>query len=115
LTGTHNLNTRAHRYPADSEFAAAMEQGFRSTGWKGAVTKNIEFRQAQRKKRYYSAFIIATFYVDFGNKEQAFHWLNIAYQEHDWLLISLKTNFRLDPIRSDPRFAELVRKVGLPQ
>ena len=41
--------------------------------------------------------------------------INIAYQEHDWLLISLKTNFRLDPIRSDPRFAELVRKVGLPQ
>jgi len=99
----------------DSEFAGAMEQGFRSAGWRGAVAKAIESRVAERKDGYYSAFIIASYYADSGDKEQAFHWLNIAYQEHDWLLISLKTNFRLDPIRSDPRFAELVRKVGLPQ
>jgi TolB-like protein/DNA-binding winged helix-turn-helix (wHTH) protein len=102
-------------YRVDIEYAAAMEQGFRSAGWKGAVVKAIEFGQAERKKRYYSAFIIATFYADVGDKEQAFHWLNTAYQEHDWLLISLNTNFRLDPLRSDPRYAELVRKVGLPQ
>jgi hypothetical protein len=102
-------------FPADAESAATMEQGFRSAGWKGAVAKAIEYRKTQRKSGYYSAFIIATFYADLGDKDQAFHWLNIAYQEHDWLLISLKTNFRLDPIRSDPRFAELVRKVGLPQ
>jgi TolB-like protein len=102
-------------YSVDSESAAAMEQGFRSAGWKGALAKAIEFRQAQRKNGYYSAFIIATFYAELGEKEQAFHWLNIAYQEHDWLLISLNSNFRLDPLRSDPRFAELVRKVGLPQ
>jgi tetratricopeptide (TPR) repeat protein len=99
----------------DSEFAAAMEQGFRTGGWRGAVVKATEGRVAERKNGYYSAFIIATYYADLGDKEQAFHWLNVAYQEHDWLLISLKTNFRLDPIRSDPRFAELVRKVGLPQ
>jgi TolB-like protein/DNA-binding winged helix-turn-helix (wHTH) protein len=99
----------------ESEFAAAMEQGFRSAGWRGTVAKAIESRIVQRQHGYYSAFIIATFYADSRDKEQAFHWLNIAYQEHDWLLISLKTNFRIDPIRSDPRFAELVRKVGLPQ
>jgi TolB-like protein/DNA-binding winged helix-turn-helix (wHTH) protein len=102
-------------YSAEFDPAAIMEQGFRSAGWKGAVAKAIEYRKTQRKSGYYSAFIIATFYADLGDKDQAFHWLNIAYQEHDWLLISLKTNFRLDPIRSDPRFAELVRKVGLPQ
>ncbi|MGC2245273.1 MAG: winged helix-turn-helix domain-containing protein [Terriglobales bacterium] len=102
-------------YRVDIEFAAAMEQGFRSTGWRGAVVKAIEFRQAERKKGYSSAFIIATFYTDLGDKEQAFRWLNTAYQEHDWLLISLNTNFRLDPLRSDPRYAELVREVGLPQ
>jgi TolB-like protein/DNA-binding winged helix-turn-helix (wHTH) protein len=102
-------------FPPFNESAAVMEQGFRSAGWRGADAKAAEFWIAQRKKGYYSAFIIATLYADLGDKEQAFYWLNIAYQEHDWLLISLKTNFRLDPIRSDPRLAELVRKVGLPQ
>jgi hypothetical protein len=37
------------------------------------------------------------------------------YQERDIGLLSLKTDFMLDPLRPDPRFAELVRKVGLPQ
>jgi hypothetical protein len=92
-----------------------MERGFRSTGWKGALTTAIEYRIAQRRTAYYPAFLIATFYADLGDKEQAFVWLNTAYQERDFLLISLNTNFRLDPLRSDPRFAELVRKVGLPQ
>ncbi len=99
----------------ESDFAAAMEQGFRSGGWKGALTKGIEIREAQRKTGYSSAYTIAALYAELGDKDQAFRWLNTAYQEHDWLLGDLKTNLLLDPIRSDPRFAELVRKVGLPQ
>jgi len=99
----------------ESDFASAMEQGFRSGGWKGALTKGIEIRESQRKTGYSSPYNIAALYAELGNKEQAFRWLNTAYQEHDWLLGDLKTNFLLDPIRSDPRFAELVRKVGLPQ
>jgi hypothetical protein len=103
------------RDPNESEFASATEQGFRSAGWKGALTKGIESRQTQRKAGYYSAYMIATLYADLGDKDQAFRWLNTAYQEHDRLLVGLKSDFPLDPIRSDPRFAELVRKVGLPQ
>ena len=99
----------------DSEFAYAMEHRFRSAGWKGALTKGIEIRQAQRKTSYYSAYLIAQLYADLGDKNQAFRWLSIAYQERDSSLLSLKTDFLLDPIRSDPRFAELARKVGLPQ
>jgi serine/threonine protein kinase/tetratricopeptide (TPR) repeat protein len=99
----------------ESDFASALEQGFRSGGWKGALTKGIETRQAQRKNGYWSAYDIATLYADLGNKDQAFRWLNTAYQEHDDGLVGLKTDFLLDPLRSDPRFAELVRKVGLPQ
>jgi TolB-like protein/DNA-binding winged helix-turn-helix (wHTH) protein len=102
-------------FPGDAQLAAAMESGYRSGGWNGALKKAIEMREAERKTAYTSAFIIATFYADMGDKEQAFRWLNTAYLEHDWLLISLKTNFRLDSLRSDPRFGELVRKVGLPQ
>jgi len=99
----------------DSDFASAMAQGFRSAGWKGALNKAIETRKAQRKTGYSSAYTIATQYADLGDKDQAFIWLNTAYQERDHNLVALKTDFLLDPIRSDPRFAELVGKVGLPQ
>jgi tetratricopeptide (TPR) repeat protein len=99
----------------ESDFASAMEQGFRSAGWKGALTKGIETLQAQRKTGYTSAYRIAELYADLGDNDQAFRWLNTAYQERDWLLLGLKTDFLLDPLHSDPRFAELVRKVGLPQ
>jgi eukaryotic-like serine/threonine-protein kinase len=98
-----------------SEFASALEQGFRSAGWKGALTKGIEIRKAQRKTSYSSSYKLAQLYADLGNKDQAFKWLDTAYQERDFNLIGLNTDFLLDPIRSDPRFAELVRKVGLPQ
>jgi hypothetical protein len=50
-----------------------------------------------------------------GDKDRAFRWLYTACQERDYLLLGLKTDFSLDPIRSDPRFAELVQKLGLPQ
>jgi TolB-like protein len=99
----------------ESEFASAMEQGFRSAGWKGALTKGIETRQTQRKTGYSSAYGIARLYAQLGDKDQAFQWLNTAYKERDSWLTCLKTDFLLDPLRSDPRFAETVRKIGLPQ
>ena len=67
----------------ESEFASALEQGFRSTGWKGALRKGIETREAQRKTRHSSAYEIAALYVELGEKDQAFRWLDTAYQERD--------------------------------
>jgi tetratricopeptide (TPR) repeat protein len=98
-----------------SDFASALGQGFRSDGWKGALMRGIEIRKAQRKVDYSSAYNIAVMYADLGDKEQAFKWLNTAYEERDVGLLGLKTEFLLDPLRADPRLAELVRKVGLPQ
>ena len=51
-------------------------------------------------------------YADLGDKEHAFEWLNAAFQEYDVSIISLRTDFSMDPLRSDPRYIELVRKVG---
>jgi hypothetical protein len=92
-----------------------MEQGFRSAGWRGALIKGIEARLANRKAGHGSAYRIAALYADLGDKAQAFRWLDTAYQDRDWQLVGLNSDFYLDPLRSDPRFAELVRKVGLPQ
>jgi tetratricopeptide (TPR) repeat protein len=99
----------------ESDFASAMEQGFRSAGWKGALSKGIETRKSQRKTGYSSAYDIAIMYADLGDKDQAFRWLNTAYQEREEDILRLKTNFLLDPLRSDQRFAQLVSKIGLPQ
>jgi serine/threonine protein kinase/TolB-like protein len=100
-----------------SEFAAALDAGFRSGGWPGALRKAIEVYLAQRKAKtdYVSPYGIAELYADVGDKEHAFEWLNIAYQEHDAGLIALRTDFTFDSLRSDPRYAELVRRIGFPQ
>jgi hypothetical protein len=100
---------------SETHFASALEQGFRSQGWEGALTKGIETRRAQRNSGYWSAYTIGSLYANLGNKDEAFRWLNTAYQERDANLLGLKTDYLLDPLRSDPRFPELVRKVGLPQ
>ena len=99
--------------PQELEFAVALYEGFKTGGWKEAVQKGIAVRLAQRKNGYYSPYFIAELYADLGDKEQAFYWLDRAYRERDGL-INLKTDFTLDPIRSDTRFAELVKKVSLP-
>ena len=49
-----------------------------------------------------------------SDKGHAFQWLNTAYQEHDVLIIGIRADFAMDPLRSDPRFAAPVRKIGLP-
>jgi len=98
-----------------AEFAAALEQGYRSGDWNGALRKGIELRLARRKNSYDTPSDIAALYAALGEKDQAFQWLNTAYQERDRGLIGLKTRFVLDPLRSDPRFADLAQKVGLPQ
>ncbi len=99
------------------EFATAVDAGFHAGGWPAARRKAIETYLAQRKEKngYVSPYAIASFYADSGDKDHAFEWLNTAYQEHDEDLITLRTYFAFDALRSDPRYAELVRKVGFPQ
>jgi serine/threonine protein kinase/TolB-like protein/cytochrome c-type biogenesis protein CcmH/NrfG len=100
-----------------AEYAAALDAGFRVGGWPGALRKGIEVSLAQRKARtgYVSPYQIAELYSDLADKDHAFERLNTAYQEHDINMIQLRTDFTMDSLRSDSRYAELVRKIGLPQ
>ncbi len=67
------------------------------------------------QRRYVSPYSMATIYVGLGEKEQAFQWLQKANDERNTELVFLKVDPRLDPLRDDPRFQELVRGVGIPQ
>ena len=65
------------------------------------------------KEGYIPAGAFVNAYLGLGDNEQAFYWLEQAYKEQSNILQFLKTHPYFDPIRSDPRFAELVRRVGL--
>ncbi|MFL6232678.1 MAG: protein kinase domain-containing protein, partial [Thermoanaerobaculia bacterium] len=64
-------------------------------------------------KDYVSPAELAILYVGLGDREGAFAALERAYREHDLQLRHLKTEQHYDPLRSDPRFNDLLRRVGL--
>jgi tetratricopeptide (TPR) repeat protein len=98
-------------------FAAVMDAGFHSGGWPGAQRRAIEVLLALRKAKnsYVAPKIIAQLYADLGDKDHAFEWLTTAYQERDITLLDFRSDFQFDSLRSDPRYAELVRRIGFPQ
>jgi len=65
------------------------------------------------RKIYVSPTMIARVYVGLGDKEQALIWLNKAFPENDGQLNYLKVDPTFDPLRSDPRFTALLRRIGL--
>jgi serine/threonine protein kinase len=66
------------------------------------------------KHRHVSPYDLAVIYVGLGDKNQAFKWLDKAYEEHDPSLALLKIAPWLDSLRSDSRFSALIRRVGFP-
>jgi len=100
-----------------AEWAAATEAGYRSGGTAEALRKGIEVELAQIKAKsgYISPYGLAEQYAELGDKEHAFQWLDTAYEQHNAGLEGIRTDPSFDPVRSDPRYAELVRKIGLPQ
>jgi hypothetical protein len=61
------------------------------------------------------AYDIAMVYLGLGQKEQAYQLLEKGLEERSAWMVYLNLDSRLDGLRSDPRFIELVRRVGLPQ
>jgi hypothetical protein len=75
----------------------------------------IDELQGRSKQRYISPTIIAFIYAGLGENDQAFASLERAYEGRDFILVLLKADPTFDRLRPDPRFSDLVRRVGLPQ
>jgi len=65
------------------------------------------------QKQYVTSYGVALVYAGLGDRDSAFKWLDKAYDERTHWLVWLKLDPRWDTLRADPRFAELVRRVGL--
>jgi hypothetical protein len=66
----------------------------------------------QSKRKYIAPSVFASLYGALGESDQAFAWLDKAYEERDNAMVLLKVEPMFDPLRSDPRFTDLLRRVG---
>ena len=93
----------------------ALGYSYAVSGRRDKAKKVLEELRELSQRRYVSPYSIATIYVGLGDKDQAFEWLQKAYQDRSaWLIhLHLKVDPRLDSLRSDPRFIALLKKMGL--
>ena len=67
---------------------------------------------AQREKQYISAAAIGLIYAALGNKDEAFSWLERAYEDHDAVLTTIAFYPGSQPLWDDPRFIDLIKRLG---
>lgn len=99
-----------------------FETAFKNNGWKGFWIEYLENLEKQRKTlletnqtAYFNSESLAYAYAATGNKEKALEYLSKSYEEHDPNLVTIKTSEVYAFLHDDPRFKELIKKIGLPE
>jgi len=95
--------------------ARILQRAYARGDYRSAIRDWMKAWEALSKRQHLPTFWAAFMYSNLADKDRAFVWLEKAYQEHDWCILHLKADPIWDPIRADPRFADLVRRVGLPE
>jgi eukaryotic-like serine/threonine-protein kinase len=95
--------------------AAKLEQAYATGGYRGYLDRQLQELKTSSQGEYVDPLGFAELYTRLGDKDSAFHWLERAYQEHSSWLNFVNAEPAYDPLRSDPRFADLLRRIGLPQ
>lgn len=91
--------------------AVLLRESFAKGGWKLCLLM-VTAENSPLKENNWA---LARAYIELGEKEKAFAELNHAYEKRTSGLSWLKVEPQLDPLRSDPRYPELLKKVGFPQ
>lgn len=88
-------------------------RAYAHAGRRGDALRLLEELKKRKAAGYVPAAAFVNAYLGLGDNEQAFHWLEQAYIEKSNILQFVKTHPYFDPIRGDPRFVDLVRRIGL--
>ncbi|UCF04081.1 MAG: protein kinase [bacterium] len=95
---------------------AALDSAYSESGPRGywmLYFKRLEGRYDRDPT--ITAFHMSVFYAQLADKDQAFVWLEKAYEKHDGRMILLKVEPCWDPLRDDPRFQDLMRRMNFPE
>ena len=95
--------------------AEAFDAGYRKGKLKGACTALIELLKNKSQREYVSPYLIAVNYARMGDRDDAFEWLEKAYAERSGLLEYIKIDEFFVPFHSDPRYIDLLKRMGFPQ
>ena len=100
----------------DSDPLASLAHAYATTGKRSEAEKILHEWLRREETSYLSPYMIATVYASLGHKDDAFEYLEKAYQERSSdLPYFLKADLRMDSLRSDPRFQDLMRRMNFPR
>jgi tetratricopeptide (TPR) repeat protein len=97
------------------EEAEALAGGYRTAKLKGACTALIEVLKNKSQREYVSPYEIAVNYGLMGDRDHTFEWLDKAYAERSGRIAYVKVEDAFVPFHSDPRYTNLLKRMGLPQ
>jgi serine/threonine protein kinase/tetratricopeptide (TPR) repeat protein len=97
-----------------TEVWSSLGHVYAVAGKRADAQKVLDHLKELSVHEYVAPYNFAVIYAGLGDKDEAFVWLNRAYQERSYLLTYLTVDERLDNLHSDPRFDELRRRIGLP-
>jgi TolB-like protein/Tfp pilus assembly protein PilF len=95
------------------DMIAALGHALAASGRRGEARGIVDQLIDLRNHRYVSAYSIAAVYSGLDEKDRAFEWLQKAFEERSWSLAFVAVDPDMDPLRSDPRFSETTRRLGL--
>ncbi|MGH9650290.1 MAG: tetratricopeptide repeat protein, partial [Terriglobales bacterium] len=105
----------AIRIQSSLPLIAALGHAYARAGNEREALKIVDELKPASEQSLVSGYDIALIYAALGEEDQAFAWLDKAYEQRAGKLVMVRVDPRLDPLRSDPRFKDLTRRVGLPQ
>ena len=100
---------RVYELTGRQEYAALARESFAKDGLRGYL------RVMAERRSLLWGYTRAVLHTALSEKDKAFDELNKAYENREYPLIYLKVDPRLDPLRDDPRFQELLRRIGFPK
>jgi eukaryotic-like serine/threonine-protein kinase len=98
----------------ETSFKAEIGNAYAVAGRKQEALAILHDLLQMSSRQYVSPYSIALVYVGLGDKDEAFRWLDKAYEERSVRLINIAVHPRFAVLRDDPRFAALVRRIGVP-
>jgi len=104
---------RAYELDKEPEALAQLGHMYAVAGRPADARKVLRHIRDLARRRYVSVYDIAVLYAGLGERDEAFRWLEKVEQDRSEMFAALNVDPRLDALHSDPRFAGVLRSVGL--